>query len=268
MHKTKLVTRFLYLFCLSASLFLSGCTDKEAEVKQVDYCLNHYRAKSYKVALKECQIAAEQGSSQALWLMANFYRFDLLDEGVDLTEAFNWYLKAAKKGHTPAMREVGIALLYANGVSEDLDSAYTWLMKAAKQQDARAEFSVGIIFFEGKGRTKDLGSAVNWFKRAATQKHTMSINNLAWVFATSTNKAFNSPKKAKFWIEKMEKQFFEVPMFLDTKAAVMAAQKNFKEAIKLQNSAIAKLSQETPENELLEYQKHLESYLKEEAWNE
>lgn len=250
-------------------LLLTSCSDEKVEITQLEYCINHFRAESFLVAKQECEIAATNGQARAQWLMADIERYDLLETGEEnLTQAFQWYLKSAQQKHTASMREVGLAYLNASGVEEDFEQSIMWLKKAAKNRDPQAEFGVGILFFEGKGRQQDIGSAINWFKRAAKQNHTMSINNLAWVFATSKMPAFRNSKKAQYWIEKLDERFLNIPMFLDTKAAVLAALDNFEQAIKLQNKAIAQLSDETSEEELLEYQKHLESYLKGEAWFE
>lgn len=246
----------------------TACSDKEEEITQLDNCLNHYRAESYLVAKTECKIAAEQGVAEAQWLMAHIYRFDLLAEGKDLEQAFQWYLQAAEQGHIAAMREVGLSYQYETGVVQDFDKAYYWLSKAAKKRDTSAEFAIGFLFFDGKGRDKDVASAISWYKRAAMKGHDMSINNLAWIFSTSKNAAFNNPKKASYWASKMDDELLQIAMFLDTKAAVMASQQDFEQAIKLQNLAISKLPEETPEKELLEYQKHLESYQHGEAWYE
>jgi len=259
----KIGITLLVLFC-----FLTACSDKQEEITQLQTCVNHYQAESYQVASKQCQLAAERGSAKAQWLLAHIYRYDFLGKGEDEEQAFNWYLKAAENGHVAARREVGLSYVYEKGVTQDYDKAHSWLMKAAKSQDAEAEFSVGILFFEGLGRDKDIGSAINWFKKAAIKNHNMSINNLAWIFATSQNAAFNTPKKAKYWIAKLDKKLLQIPMFLDTKAAVMASDNDFEQAIKLQNQAIANLPVDIPEDQLLEFQKHLDSYLQGKAWHE
>jgi TPR repeat protein len=154
-------------------------------VTSLDNCYSHFQAESYKVASEECKIAANEGNVDAQWLLAQIYRHGLLDGDSDLKDAFFWYQMAADEGHVESMREVGLAYLYGEGKDENFELAYQWLKKAANKQDTTAEFSIGILFFEGKGKKKDIGSAINWFKRAAVKKHVMSINNLAWIFATS-----------------------------------------------------------------------------------
>ncbi len=134
---------------LVLSGLLTACSDKQVEITQLQTCVNHYQAESYQVAFKQCQIAAEQGSSKAQWLLAHIYRYDLLGNGEDEEQAFKWYLKAAENGHVAAKREVGQSYMYETGVVQDYAKAHSWLMKAAKSHDAEAEFSVGILFFEG-----------------------------------------------------------------------------------------------------------------------
>jgi len=255
------------IFLLSL-LLLFSCSDKEQTRSQLQVCQSHYKAESYLVALKECEIAAKQDIPEAQWVLAHIYRYNLTKQGEDLSKAFAWYLAAAELGHVEAMREVGTAYLFETGVNKDYQKAYHWLSKAAKFEDTLAEFSIGTMYFNGHGRDKDIASTINWFKRAAVNGHPMSINNLAWIFATSSNKAFNNPKKANYWISKMDAEMTKVPMFIDTQAAVKAALGEFEEAIRLQNLAIAGLPVDTPETELVEYQKHLESYQKNEAWSE
>lgn len=249
-------------------ILVVSCSDKQESVTQIQTCINHYQAESYIVAYKECLIAAQQGSRQAKWLIAHIYRYDLMGKGDAPEKAFEWYLKAAEQGHVAAMREVGQSYLYENGVELDYQQAHRWLMKSASKQDVEAEFSVGLMFFEGLGRAKDIGSAISWFKKSANKQHNMSINNLAWIFSTSENTAFFRPKKAKFWIKRLDQSSLNVAMFLDTKAAVMAASELFEQAVELQNQAIAKLPVDTSEEELLEFQKHLDSYIQGKAWHE
>jgi len=296
MKPIKYLEPVLVFSLLVMTLFISSCSDKEQEYTQLETCVNHYQAESYRVAEKECAIAAQQGSSHAQWLMANLYRYALTKEGADLEGAFKWYLQAAENGHVAAMREVGQAYMYEEGVEKDFEKAHLWLKKAAENRDTEAEFLVGVLFYEGWGRDKDIGSSISWFKRAATNDHSMSINNLAWVFSTSEVPAYYKPKRAKFWIDKLDKKLLDdspggseessqedpkskaktksngnsqnKSIFLDTKAAVMAANKDFEQAVKFQNQAIAQLPSDTPEEQLVIYQQHLDNYLQGKDWRE
>ena len=249
-------------------LALLGCSEQAPKETPMRDCYNHYKAESYLVAIESCKVAAEQGEPHAHWLLAQVFRFGLSSQGELPEKAFQHYLAAANQSHSQAMREVGNAYLYAYGVQTDFQQAHQWLLKASKQSDSVAAFSLGHIYFEGKGRDKDIGSAINWYMMAAAGDHAMSINNLAWIYATTTEQAYFSPKKANYWLSKMQSRLFEVPMFLDTKAAVLAAQSEFSEAVKVQNLAISKLPENTPEAEMVEFQKHLDAYQANQRWKE
>jgi len=248
---------------------VSACSDdKNIERDLLADCENHYRATSYLVAIKTCQKAAELGVAEAQWLLANIYQYDLTGQGADPQQAFYWFLQAAQSGWTDAQTIVGEAFLYGDGVEEDFDQAYSWLIKAADYGDPYAEFTLGYMFLSGKGKAKDISMAISWFKKAASKEHIMSINNLAWIYATSTQKAFRNVKKAQYWANKLSFDGEDRSVFLDTMAAVHALAGDFVQAIELQNKAIASLPEDVEESRLLEFQKHLETYQKNQPWQE
>lgn len=248
---------------------LSACTDERVEEYELlQDCENHFQATSYLVAIKTCTKAAEMGIPKAQWLLANIYQYDLAGNGAQPELAFEWFFKSAEGGNPEAQTLVGNAYLYGSGVNEDFEQAYRWLNKAANNGEAGGEYSLGVMFFEGKGRQKDVSAAISWFKKAANKEHAVSINNLAWIYATSSHKAFRSTKKAQFWAKKLALVEEKTPVFLDTLAAVHASAGEFVEAIKLQNQAIELLPEDIDENKLLEFQKHLESYQSQQPWQE
>jgi len=257
-------------FLVSVLLMINaGCSDdREVERNLLSDCENHFQATSYKVAIKTCTKAANNGITEAQWLLANIYEFDLTGEGAEPEKAFSWYLKAAEGGHMRAQTLVGEAYLHAAGVEENFQEAYQWLSKAARNGDANAEFNIGYMYFAGKGRSKDVSAAISWFRKAATKDHLMSINNLAWIYATSKKGTIRSPKKAMYWAEKLILDGEQRSVFLDTKAAVYALAGDFIKAVELQNEAIANLPEEVEESELIEFQKHLESYQQQQTWEE
>lgn len=266
MRKSRANWRIAPLLFIAA--LIVGCQSEPEETTALQHCYNHFKAESYKVAQTECSAAANDGEVEAQWLLAQMYRYALIADDPQLTKAFEWYRKAAESGHVESMRELGIGLLNGEGVEVDYQGAYLWLKKAANKQDTSAEFSMGLLFFEGKGREKDLGSAINWFQRAAVKKHIMSINNLAWIFATSNQRSFFNPKKANYWIGQMEVEHFDIPMFLDTKAAVHAAQNDFDLAIETQKAVISKLDDSFDNEQIEVFQSHLQSYEQGKAWRE
>lgn len=242
-----ILTVFLWI---NGCFLLSGCSEKPDIKKELSRdCYSHYQAKSYLVALSSCQKAANLGNAGAMWLVGNIYYFDLAKQGKDKDKGFNWYTKAAEANLVKAQSWVGEAYLYGRGVKEDFDKAYYWLKKAADKQDIQAEFSLGMIFYEGYGRDKDISSAISWFKKSAASQHFMSMNNLAWIYATSHSKSFRRAEKAVYWAEKIaleslpKEELDDSHIYLDTQAAAYALAGKFELAIDLQEQAIVKLSE-------------------------
>ncbi|TQV86883.1 tetratricopeptide repeat protein [Aliikangiella coralliicola] len=250
-------------------ILLAGCEDeRKVEQALLTDCVSHYRAESYRVASKTCLTAAEQGIPRAQWLLAHIYYYDLAEQNRTAEQAFEWFLKAAESGWPEAQTFVGESYVAADGVEQDFDKAYQWLVKAAKFHDTKAEFALGMMFYNGQGRPKDLGSAISWFKKAATKRHTMSINNLAWLHATTTHKAYRNAKKAMFWADKLEQTNETQSIFLDTRAAAYALAGEFNQAITLQSEAISLLPEDVDEDRLLDFQQRLEAYEQHRAWEE
>ena len=52
---------------------------------------------------------------------------------VDYPKALKWYRKAAEKGHTVALCQLGVMYENGNGVAKDLNEAEKWYMKALEQ---------------------------------------------------------------------------------------------------------------------------------------
>lgn len=258
-----------YLILPTVLLLLLGCSDERQVERDLSQdCLNHYRAESYLVASSTCQKAADYGILRAQWLLGHIYYFDLAKRGSTKEQAFEWYLKAAKGGWPEAQTFVGESYMYADGVAEDFEKAYSWLSKAVQHYDPNAEFAIGMLFYNGNGRAKDLSSALSWFKKAASKEHIMSINNLAWIYATSSQKAFRNPKKALFWANKLRSKSQGKPLFLDTRAAAHALAEEFDVAIALQNEAISLLPKDIADNRLVEFEQRLVSYQNNQSWHE
>ena len=258
-----------HILVVLLGLLVSSCSNDEDLIQQdIIDCINHYRAESYLVAATSCEKAANSGVVQAQWLVGDIYYYDRSNQGTTKEEGFNWYLKAAENGLPDAQTFVGESYMYAEAVNQDFDKAYHWLTKAAAYRDPHAEFAIGMLFYNGDGRPKDISSALSWFEKSALQGHSMGINNLAWIYATSPHQVFRNEEKALFWAQKLDITTPDKAMFLDTQAAAYALAEQYEKAISLQNQAIAMLPEEIEEKQLLEYQKHLEAYQKQLPWRE
>jgi TPR repeat protein len=151
-------------------------------------------------AIKFCKTAS--GSSRrALYQLGRAYAANK-----QIAEALAAYRKAADKGSTSAMVELGVALGTGNGVARDPDAARklferaaaagnprgvsnlaavsggsgasanpaqarAQLAKAAEANVAEAQFQLGMMMAEGEGGPKDEAGARALFEKAAAQNH-------------------------------------------------------------------------------------------------
>jgi TPR repeat protein len=98
----------------------------------------------------------------------------------NVAEAMKWYRRAAEKGDSQALYNVGN--LYAEGesVPHDEVEAFKWFHRAAETNDGPracteyrpgrclAQYEVGFAYFIGRGVPKNYSEAAKWFRRAAT----------------------------------------------------------------------------------------------------
>ncbi len=87
----------------------------------------------------------------------------------DLTQALQWYEKAAHLGHEVAMYNLAFSYHNGDGVPQDYEKMRFWLVKAAKLGDAASQRDLGWCYHEGIGIPLDRAAAVRWYRAAAVQ---------------------------------------------------------------------------------------------------
>ena len=87
-------------------------------------------------------------------------------EPINLTEIFEWYLKAADHGFERAYYHV--ALSYANGygTKQNFTIAFSWAQKGCECKDARSMELMGEFYECGVGIEKDYSKAFEWYLKA------------------------------------------------------------------------------------------------------
>jgi TPR repeat protein len=151
-------------------------------------------------AIKFCKVASG-GSRRAMYQLGRAYAANR-----QMPDAIAAYRKAADKGSTSAMVELGVLYGDGNGVAKDSAQARTLferaaeagnprgvtnlaalsngggapsdpvkaralLTKAAETNSAEAQYQLGLMTAEGNGGAKDEVAARSLFERAATQGH-------------------------------------------------------------------------------------------------
>ena len=169
--------------------------DKPADVKGVP----DIAPSDIAIAVKYCRVAAA-GSRRAMYELGRAYAANK-----QMPEAIGAWRKAADKGSTSAMVELGVmygngtgvakdpeqarklieraaeagnpravanlAALTGGGASLDPVKARAMLSKAAEANSAEAEYQLGLMAADGSGGPKDDAAARALFEKAAAQNH-------------------------------------------------------------------------------------------------
>lgn len=158
------------------------------------------QATEHSYALPWYEIAAENGSSQALHELTYFYEGRYVDiqanpikakevrdkalgmnnpkailklasqyytgDGVEMNKekAFQYYLKAAQLGSNEGMAEVGLCYLKGEGVDKNDSLAFEWL---SRSKDGRyRSYHLAQCYLKGIGTKKDIEKAVTFLEDA------------------------------------------------------------------------------------------------------
>jgi len=100
--------------------------------------------------------------------------------GVDKcsTEAFKWFLKAARHDCPAAQNSIGLALLNGDGCRKNETSARSWFQKAVEQDIAVAQHNYAIMLEEGRGGPINAKKAAELLQLSADQGIPGSLERL------------------------------------------------------------------------------------------
>nr|POE66106.1 protein sel-1 like 1 [Quercus suber] len=121
-------------------------------------------------AVKLLQNAAEQDSSDAIYLLAEMSFHGNFSHPIDHDEAFRRYKQlAALTGNSTAQYMVGF--MYATGlgssVPEDQAKSMLYHVFAAEQGNTRSEMTLAYRYHAGIATPKNCDESVHWYKRVA-----------------------------------------------------------------------------------------------------
>ncbi len=91
-----------------------------------------YNRHDYATALQELKPLAEQGDSDAQFILGQMY-YSGMGVPPHLAEAVTWYRKAAEQGHGLAQFKLGLMYDVGEGVPKDIVLAHMWLDLAASR---------------------------------------------------------------------------------------------------------------------------------------
>jgi TPR repeat protein len=114
--------------------------------------------------------SANAGDAAAQIRIGEFYAAGK-SVGRDLSQAAEWYRKAAEKGDVAG--QLHLAALYRDGgkgFPRDMAQAAAWYRKAAEQGDTGAQGILGVLYSYGQGVPHNDVEAYYWFDLAASVK--------------------------------------------------------------------------------------------------
>lgn len=144
-------------------------------------------ANNYDKALEFYKKAADMGSAEAMYNIANIYNDDNYDK-CNIEKSIIWMKKAAEAGYTDAMNSLGI--MYFSGelsdenMEENREIAKKWWIKAAEMGNTGAMSFLGISYELGTG---NLQTAIDWYTKGAKLGDTNCMNCLGNVYRKQEN---------------------------------------------------------------------------------
>jgi hypothetical protein len=118
------------------------------------------------VALPQIQQKASRGDAQAQYELAwNHW------QNADYQKAFPWLKTAAEQGHTEAEYLLGMAYLNGRGTVQNYRTAMELFNKSAQLGHMEAQYRLGILHRDGLAGPTDKESAYLWLNIAAAHGH-------------------------------------------------------------------------------------------------
>jgi uncharacterized protein len=145
------------------------------------------------------QSRAETGDLTAQFEVGKLYR-SASPETRDFALAFEWFTKAAGKGHVGAQYNLGG--MYASGeyVRQDYFRAVEWYRLAANLgHHLGAQFSLGDLYFRGQGVPNNYAEALGWYTKAATQGHSVAQYRLGVMYSEGWVEGFDAIRAYKWF---------------------------------------------------------------------
>lgn len=125
--------------------------------------------------LKELELAANQGNTQAMMSLAIAY---YTEKTFNIERSLYWFTKAAETGSTTAMNKLGMIYLSDKSSYQDPQKAFAWLSKAANQGEGESQLKIADLYAKGVGTSQDIQLAEKWQKRATAMGFKSSEINL------------------------------------------------------------------------------------------
>jgi len=124
--------------------------------------------------------ASDNGSTLAsFWLGIIYHSGEYAEIPRNRQSAYEYFSRAALKGHADSLWYVGIQLLDGDGVRKDIHKARLNFAQAAGLGHADGQYFLARFYARGIDVEKDMDKAVDLYKKAAAQGHERAAKALA-----------------------------------------------------------------------------------------
>lgn len=158
------------------------------------------KSKLYDEARNWYERAAAKGESAAMYELGTLYQ-NGRGGPANYAAALQWYQKAAALGDVQAMAGLGMLYDLGQGVEKNFVTARGWYEKAAAQGSIYALHSLGVLYDNGEGVERNYETARDFYERAAAKGYAESMTNLGVLFERGQGVTKN-PAVARSWYEK------------------------------------------------------------------
>ena len=135
-------------------------------------------ANDYDKALEFYKKAADMGSAEAMYYIANVYYNEDYDE-YDVEKSAAWIKKSAEAGYAEAMGDLGLMYECGEGVEENLQLAKEWYIRGSKLGDSDSMNNLGSLY-ESEAK---YSLAINWYQKAADCGNDEAMKNLGMMYS-------------------------------------------------------------------------------------
>ena len=119
----------------------------------------------YAIALEYAQKSAAQNNGDGLWALALAYEHGRGIEE-DVEKAIECYRKGAELGHAPSQHSLACYYFRGDVLEEDHEKAFALCMKSAEQGYGLAMRDVGRAYQFGNGVDDNMSLAIDWYEKA------------------------------------------------------------------------------------------------------
>ena len=123
--------------------------------------------------------AARAGNENAMLNLGRWYEeHEDLYHQKEYGEAAEWYREAMKAGNPEGMFRLGCLYLEGNGVAKEENTAFNLIKQAAETNNVEAMNCLGYLYDEGKGVSVNKEQAMKWYRKAAEAGDTKAMVNI------------------------------------------------------------------------------------------